>query len=118
MKKGYIGAVSLFLVVMMITTPTIQILEQQGVISDVAAGTVVAEPIEHTGLFSGFLNAFEEFKWSIKNTYTNYMPNYSQNVMAYNRVLRFLNQPFAFLKTFQMSERCLPLSSAVTALSV
>ena len=108
MKKGYIGVVSLFLVVMMITTPMIQMLEQQGVISDVAAGTVVAEPIEHTGPFSPFLNAFEELKWSIKNTYTNYMLNYSQNVMAYNKVLRFLNQPLAFLKTNRVTMPDLP----------
>ncbi len=95
MKKLYLVIVFAFLALMTVLPITIEQLEAHGVIADAAAGIAVAEPQTTEGV-AGII---ERFKWSVKNTYTNYMPNYSQNVVAYNRALRILNQPLAFLKT-------------------
>ncbi len=95
MKKSYIALVFAFLFLMTALPITLEQLEARGVVQDAAAGIEVPPPTADSGV-AGIL---EQFKWSVKNTYTNYMPNYAQNVAAYNRFLRFFNRPLAFLKT-------------------
>ncbi len=94
-KKSYVVLVFAFLMLMAASPVILEQLEAKGTIQNAAAGIDVPHPT----VTGGIVGVFERFKWSVKNTYTNYMPNYAQNVAAYNRFLRVVNRPLAFLKT-------------------
>ena len=98
-NKIFAAVFFLFLIAVMVSAPVKLWLTNAGVVETANVGNVIqVEKVYDDDAFAAsFLNAVEEMKRSINDTYTNYIPFYVDITSAAGDFTQSLNEPFANL---------------------